>query len=79
MVPVLAIAFFGFWAFNRPSEPPPEPAFKGGPRIAVDRDSYDFGYVPVEKERRYTFTIRNVGDQVLRLEKQPLIKTLEGC
>lgn len=53
--------------------------YKGGPRLAVDRDLVDFGNVRFEKFVTARFHLRNVGDQPLRLAVNPQVEAVEGC
>jgi hypothetical protein len=52
--------------------------FSGGPRAAVDRTRVDHGDVPYGFETTASYRIKNVGDQVLRIEN-PEVKVVEGC
>jgi hypothetical protein len=61
------------------AEPAPKvDSYQGGPRLALDNKSLDFGNVAYNQEVKATFNLKNVGDQPLRIEKVD-IKTLEGC
>lgn len=53
-------------------------SYQGGPRLALDNKSLDFGNVSYNQEVKATFNLKNVGDQPLRIEKVD-VKTLEGC
>ena len=49
-----------------------------GPRLALDNRSLDFGNAARNQEIKARFTLRNVDDQPLRVEKVD-VSTLEGC
>ena len=51
-----------------------------GARLAVDQERIDLGRVKFEQPVRATFTVKNVGDQPLRLSETRIpAKLLEGC
>jgi hypothetical protein len=53
--------------------------YRGGPRLAVDRDLIDFGSVRFERRVQARFRLRNVGDKTLRLPAFPPVEVVEGC
>ena len=53
--------------------------YRGGPRLAVDKELIDFGTVQFEKLVRASFRLRNVGDKPLRLPAYPPVDAVEGC
>lgn len=57
---------------------PPE-ALGGTPRLVVDREVQDFGYVPFEAPVRAVFMLANTGDGVLRLAGVPRVEVVKGC
>ena len=57
-----------------------EPApYRGGPRLAVDRELIDFGAVRYNQFVEARFRLKNVGDQPLRLPASPPLEVAEGC
>lgn len=50
----------------------------GGPAMAFDATSVDFGDVPLDTPVSYEFPFTNVGDATLQIEDVQ-VKTLEGC
>ena len=69
----------GVWyAIGQRSEVAPV-TFKGGPRLEVDRETIDFGAQRFEQWVKAKFTLRNVGDQPLRLASNPAVLVTEGC
>ncbi len=66
-------------ATNTPAASAPTGTFQnGGPRLALDRTSQDFGNVPVDKEFTATFRLTNTGDAPLVITRM-VNKALEGC
>jgi len=57
---------------------PPE-ASGGTPRLVVDREVQDFGYLPFEAPVRAVFMLANTGDGVLRLAGVPRVEVVKGC
>ena len=50
----------------------------GGPAMAFDVTSVDFGDVPLDTPVSYAFPFANTGDATLQIEDVQ-VKTLEGC
>ena len=50
----------------------------GGPAVAFDVTSVDFGDVPLDTPVNYAFDFSNQGDAILQIEDVN-VKTLEGC
>jgi hypothetical protein len=57
----------------------PQRVSGGTPRLAVDQQTIDYGYVKFGGTREFALTVTNVGDGELRFEKEPYIEVLEGC
>jgi|MudIll2142460700_1097286.scaffolds.fasta_scaffold103973_3 hypothetical protein len=53
--------------------------FRGGARLAVDKDVIDFGTVKYNQRVHASFRLRNVGDRELRLPSAPPVEVVEGC
>jgi len=51
---------------------------QGGPAMAFDVTSVDFGDVPLNTPVSYAFPFSNTGDATLQIEDVQ-VKTLEGC
>lgn len=51
----------------------------GTPRLAVDRDKIDYGYVKFEENRQFALKVTNTGNSTLRFKEDPYIEVLEGC
>ncbi len=55
------------------------PQVTGSPRLSVDRDSIDFGKVPLGETVQADFKLKDVGDQPLRILAQPRVELAKGC
>ena len=55
------------------------PQATGGPRLSVDRDSIDFGKLPLDQSVRAEFKLKNVGDQLLAIKGAPRVELVKGC
>ncbi len=51
----------------------------GTPRLVLDREVVDLGYLPFETPARVVFTLTNAGTGSLKLEDVPRVKVLKGC
>lgn len=49
------------------------------PALAVDRESIDFGKVPLDVPVEATFQLSNIGDQPLQILNQPVAEVKQGC
>lgn len=69
----------GAWSVlsRRPAVPPAE--FRGGARLAVDKDLIDLGAVKLGQRVQASFRLRNIGDRVLLLPSAPPVDVVEGC
>ncbi len=76
---IVAVAALGlgagvwWWSPERP-----EP-LGGTPRLVLDREVMDFGYVRFETPVRAVFRLTNAGSGVLRLTDVPRVQVLDGC
>jgi len=55
------------------------PQVTGGPKLSVDRDSIDFGKLPLDQTVRAEFKLKNVGDRPLRILGEPRVELVKGC
>ncbi len=55
------------------------PEVSGAPRLAVDQELIDEGYIKLNKTIRTTFRLRNVGDEPLHIMGEPAVELVEGC
>lgn len=51
----------------------------GMPRLAVDQDMLDYGDVKFNTLVNASFRLYNIGDQPLRVTRQPQVEVVEGC
>ena len=51
----------------------------GTPRVAVDTNRIEYGYVKFGETRAFQVRVTNTGDGVLRFKEKPYIEVLEGC
>jgi hypothetical protein len=51
----------------------------GTPKLAVDREKIDYGYVKFNTKKTFAIHVTNTGDGVLKFKQQPSIKVLAGC
>ncbi len=51
----------------------------GTPRISVDQNKIDYGYVKFGETRQFAFKVTNAGDGTLRFKEDPYIEVVEGC
>lgn len=50
-----------------------------GPRLAVDKNRINIGFVPYDWPLYEQFTLRNIGDAPLILTADPVVRVEEGC
>jgi hypothetical protein len=50
-----------------------------GPRLAVDRETIDFGPVKMDTPVTAAFKVRNTGNEPLQVLGEPRVRVLEGC
>ncbi len=80
VIPLALIALLAASACEVAS-PPSSSAAQGsasGPRISIDKESVDFGKVPLDKEVRAVFTVKNIGTDTLTLRDVKLA-LVQGC
>ena len=51
----------------------------GTPKIAVDQQKIDYGYVKFGNNETFTIKVTNTGTGTLRFTDKPYIEVLEGC
>lgn len=51
----------------------------GTPKITVDQQKIDYGYVKFGTNETFRIKVTNAGDGVLRFKEKPYIEVLEGC
>lgn len=80
VIPLALLAVLLTAACEEPPLPASAPAqgSASGARISVDKESVDFGQVPLDKEVKTVFNIKNVGSDTLTL-RDVRIRLVEGC
>jgi hypothetical protein len=79
-VGALVVAAAGLLLATRKGSPSDYvPEYTGGPRIDLDQEVYDYGYVELNTVITTDVEISNVGDQPLRITDTPQVQVLEGC
>ena len=67
-------------AGQKPFDPDFEPEVKGAPRVeVVEDDVIDYGDVKLGTTITTTYTVRNVGDEPLIIQGEPIVELVEGC
>jgi hypothetical protein len=56
----------------------PTPAFHGGPRLSLEPSRLDLGQLPTATPVEVAFTLRNIGDSPLQIERA-FTRVVEGC
>lgn len=51
----------------------------GTPKLNVDQNKIDYGYVKFGENRKFALKVTNDGDGTLRFKEDPYIEVLEGC
>jgi hypothetical protein len=51
----------------------------GTPKMAVDQNKIDYGYVKFGNNKQFTIKVTNDGDGNLRFTEKPYVEVLEGC
>jgi hypothetical protein len=51
----------------------------GTPKMVVDQDKIDFGYVKFGNNKTFSIKVTNTGDGMLRFKEAPVVEVLEGC
>ncbi len=75
---IIVVGFLA-WNGNNSKKPSATPQITGSPKLSVDRDSIDFGKVPLDQTVRAEFKLKNVGDQPLRIVGEPRVELVKGC
>ena len=51
----------------------------GTPKITVDQQKIDYGYVKFGNNEQFSLKVTNTGDGILRFKEKPYVEVLEGC
>jgi len=55
------------------------PEVTGQPSAAIDQPAFDYGDVKLGTTIETVFRVKNVGDQVLVFDGEPIVEVVEGC
>jgi hypothetical protein len=55
------------------------PRFRGGARLAVDKELIELGTQPYNRVVEARFQLKNIGDRPLQLPPSPPVEVVEGC
>jgi archaellum component FlaG (FlaF/FlaG flagellin family) len=50
-----------------------------GPRISVDQEQIDYGDVKLNTTIETAIRVKNIGEQALALDQNPVVELVEGC
>jgi len=73
------LIFLAFFALRGKSSPNAAVEVTGAPILKVDQEKIDLGDMKFNQVADVSFHLTNVGDQTLRLTKDPYIEVVEGC
>lgn len=51
----------------------------GTPKLVVDQNKIDYGYVKFGNNKTFAIKVTNTGDGVLRFKEKPVVEVLVGC
>jgi hypothetical protein len=51
----------------------------GTPKLSVDQNKIDYGYVKFGNNKQFSINVTNDGDGTLRFKDKPYVEVLEGC
>ncbi len=77
---IIVVGFLA-WRGNTPGAESASatPQVTGGPKLNVDRDTIDFGKLPLDRTVRAEFKLKNVGDQPPRIVGELRVELVRGC
>lgn len=76
---VIGVAILLITMAGGAADPNFAPQVTGAPKLVVDQPFYDLGDFHFNTLAQVTYTLRNVGDQPLRILEQPQVQVVEGC
>lgn len=80
---VLLLIIGGVWltwpAKSFDSDPNFKPEVTGAPRLAVEQTTINEGDLKFNAMVRTAFRLKNVGDQPLQIQGEPVVELVEGC
>lgn len=76
----LAVIVLVIWlAQGRQTSVTSPPAVAGQPSAAIDQTAFDYGDVKLGTTIETVFRVKNVGDQALVFQGEPIVEVVEGC
>lgn len=79
-VAALAVIVLVIWlAQGRQTSVTSPPAVVGQPSAAIDQTAFDYGDVKLGTTIETVFRVKNVGDQSLVFQGEPVVEVVEGC
>lgn len=80
VIAIAAVVGLSYFVYTRTVKPP-RPANAGiiGPKLEVDKEQLDLGNRPLNVAVRAQFTVKNTGDDTLKLDVPKMVTALEGC
>jgi cell division septal protein FtsQ len=75
----LLVVGLAFLALRDKPNPAAAVEVSGAPSLKADKEKIDLGDMKFNQPAEVSFQIANVGDQTLRLTKDPYIEVVEGC
>lgn len=76
---VIGVAVLLITTAGGATDPNFAPQVTGAPKLVVDQPFYDLGNFHFDTTAQVTYTLRNVGDQQLRILELPQVQVVEGC
>jgi flagellar basal body-associated protein FliL len=76
---LLVIGIAAVIVVNSGAAPGFAPKVTGSPAIQVEQSFFDLGDVNLGRSVQVNYTIRNEGDQTLRILEVPQVEVREGC
>ena len=75
----LGLVLVAFFALRQDAVAPADIEVSGAPSLQADQERIDLGAIKVDQPAQASFTLTNVGDEMLRFTKAPYIEVVEGC
>ena len=73
------LAFLGLKAVGNAATPKAPVTVKGSSSLVVSQKAVDLGTIRLGSTASYKFTLTNVGDKPLKINKEPYVEVAKGC